>query len=295
MNNMVNNQTTLSSFERLKQWPGARYLDNYFLLVESPGKAPFPHNAREMTFILVALCTGGEASYTIDTQEYRVKAGEAVIIGDGHLVDHFAPVGDLDGMCMVLSSEFFSEIICNVSDFSELLLFSRLHPVVRLSEREVEVFKSYFHLLSEKLDDVHNHYRRDVVRTLILALFYDMGSVIYKSVEQQGMRRPRSQQIFTEFIRLVEAHHRHERKVSWYAHQLCLSPKYLSETVKSVSKQSPNEWIERYVVLTIRLMLLRTDKSIKEIADELMFPNQSFLGRYFRTHTGMSPSKFRNS
>ena len=122
-----------------------------------------------------------------------------------------------------------------------------------------------------------------------------MGSVIYKSVEQQGMRRPRSQQIFTEFIRLVEAHHRHERKVSWYAHQLCLSPKYLSETVKSVSKQSPNEWIERYVVLTIRLMLLRTDKSIKEIADELMFPNQSFLGRYFRTHTGMSPSKFRNS
>ena len=42
MNNMVNNQTTLSSFERLKQWPGARYLDNDFLLVESPGKAPFP-------------------------------------------------------------------------------------------------------------------------------------------------------------------------------------------------------------------------------------------------------------
>ena len=34
--------------------------------------------------------------------------------------------------------------------------------------------------------------------------------------------------------------------------------------------------------------------SVKEIADALGFPNQSFFGRYFRQYTGISPTEFRS-
>ncbi|MFS6556854.1 helix-turn-helix domain-containing protein, partial [Parabacteroides distasonis] len=47
--------------------------------------------------------------------------------------------------------------------------------------------------------------------------------------------------------------------------------------------------------LAARLLLKNTTKSIKEIATELNFPNQSFLGKYFKEHVGMSPSQYRNS
>ena len=62
-----------------------------------------------------------------------------------------------------------------------------------------------------------------------------------------------------------------------------------------ISKRTPNEWIDSYVTLEMRTMLKNSSKSIKEIAKELNFPNQSFMGKYFKEHVGMSPSEFRRS
>ena len=76
--------------------------------------------------------------------------------------------------------------------------------------------------------------------------------------------------------------------------QLCISPKYLSETVKAVSKRTPNEWIDSYVIMELCMLLRSSQRSIKEIAQSLNFSNQSFLGKYFKEHMGVSPSDYRN-
>ena len=46
-------------------------------------------------------------------------------------------------------------------------------------------------------------------------------------------------------------------------------------------------------MLEIRVLLKNSTKSIKEITDELNFPNQSFLGKFFKEHMGVSPSDYR--
>jgi AraC-like DNA-binding protein len=107
--------------------------------------------------------------------------------------------------------------------------------------------------------------------------------------------RKRADALFSQFIGLLEENFRKERRVSWYAEQLKITPKYLSELVKQVSKRTPNDWIDSYVLLEIRVLLKNSTKSIKEIADDLNFPNQSFFGKYFKEHMGMSPSEYRNS
>ncbi|MBP3745794.1 MAG: AraC family transcriptional regulator, partial [Prevotella sp.] len=55
----------------------------------------------------------------------------------------------------------------------------------------------------------------------------------------------------------------------------------------------PNDWIDNYVTMEIRVMLRNSTMSIKEIAQELNFANQSFLGKYFKEHVGMSPKEYR--
>ena len=65
--------------------------------------------------------------------------------------------------------------------------------------------------------------------------------------------------------------------------------------MKAVSQRTPNDWIDQYVTLKIRVMLKNTTKTIKEITEELNFPNQSFLGKYFKEHVGMSPSQYRKT
>ena len=72
-----------------------------------------------------------------------------------------------------------------------------------------------------------------------------------------------------------------------------ISPKYLAETVRLISRKTPNDWINYYVVLEMRVLLKNTTKSIKEITKYMNFPNQSFLGKYFKEHVGMSPSEYR--
>lgn len=106
-------------------------------------------------------------------------------------------------------------------------------------------------------------------------------------------RQNRPDAIFTNFIKLVELHYREERRVGWYATQLCITPKYLSETVKAASKRTPSDWIESYVTLEISNLLKNTTMNIKQITQAMHFPNQSFLGKFFKEHVGKSPSQYR--
>lgn len=248
---------------------------------------------RRMTFILVALCTEGNAQFTIDTQRHDVKKNDIIVISDRHVIDNYAASDDANGLALMMSVNFFYDVINDVRDVSLLFLFSRNHPVVSLNEDEVQTFKEYFFFLKKKVADTTNHFKRDLVRTMVLAMFYDLSNVIYRVQQVENKRQTRADDIFTRFIKLVEDNYKKERRVSWYAEQLTITPKYLSETVKSVSKHTPNEWIDKYVTLEARVLLKTSTLSIKEISDELNFPNQSFLGKFFKEHVGMSPSAYR--
>lgn len=273
--------------------PTSDFIADDIILSDKLTSLAFTRQPRRMTFILVALCTEGSAQFTIDTQRHDVQKNDIIIISDRHVIDNYAASSDAAGLAMMLSVNFFYEVVNDVRDVSLLFLFSRNHPVVSLNENEVQTFKEYFFFLKKKIAETNNHYRRDLVRTLVLTMFYDLSNVIYRVQQIENKRQTRADAIFTQFIKLVEDNYRHERRVSWYAEQMCITPKYLSETVKAVSKNTPNEWIDKYVTLEARVLLKTSTLTIKEIADELHFANQSFLGKFFKEHVGVSPSEYR--
>ena len=282
-----------TTLEEARKWGNAEYLDDGLVLTDRIADAPIPKEPTRMNFILMALCKHGKAQYSIDTREQTVKPGDLLFISERHIVDNYMASPDFECLCIMVSTEFYHGFIQNVKNVSSLLLFSMNNPVVSLTPREIQVYSNYYQTIREKMSDQEHHYRTDLVKALLLAMFYDMSNVIWR-VEQQGAKsQTRADVIFANFIRLLEQHFRQERRVSWYAEQLCITPKYLSEIVKQVSKRTPNEWIDNYVILEIRVLLKNSTKSIKEIAEELQFPNQSFLGKYFKEHIGVSPSQYR--
>ena len=68
-----------------------------------------------------------------------------------------------------------------------------------------------------------------------------------------------------------------------------------STLIKRISGKSVSEWIDNYVILEAKTLLKYSNMSVQEIAYYLNFPNQSFFGKYFRSHTGMTPSAYRMS
>jgi AraC-like DNA-binding protein len=283
-----------SDLNKAKTWSESVFLDDDLLLTERINEAPMPTEPRRMNFILIGLCIKGEVMYQLDTQKQVIKPGDILIVSDRHVVDSYRHSNDMEGLCIMMSVHFFREIIQNVSDVSSLFLFSRQHPVMSLEQKEIETFKEYFQVIKQKICDQGNHFRKDLIKTLLLAMFYDLSNIIYR-VQYNDKPQTRADAIFTHFIKLVEKNYRQERRVGWYAAQLNITPKHLSETVKNASRRTPNEWIDDYVTLELRVLLKNSTKTIKEIAQELNFPNQSFLGKFFKEHVGVSPSKYRKS
>ena len=104
----------------------------------------------------------------------------------------------------------------------------------------------------------------------------------------------RVNQIFEHFIELVTEYHNEQRGMAFYADKLCLTPKYLSKLVKLSSGRSAPDWIDSFVILEANL-LRYSDKPIKEIVYLLHFPNQSVFYKFFKSHTGYTPSEYRKS
>jgi AraC-like DNA-binding protein len=290
---MVENRIVDTSLEEARHWGNAAYLDDGLVLTDRVSDAPIPQEPTRMNFILMALCRKGRAQYSIDTREQTVTPGDLLFVSERHIVENYTASPDFECLCIMVSTAFYHGFIQNVKNVSSLLIFSMNNPVVSLTPREIQVYTNYYQTIREKISDASHHYRRELVKALLLAMFYDMSGVIYR-VEQSGKKtQTRADAIFTRFISLLGEHFRSERRVGWYAEQLCITPKYLSETVKQISKRTPNEWIDSYVILEMRVLLKNSTKSIKEITKDLHFPNQSFFGKYFKEHVGVSPLKYR--
>ena len=283
-----------TEFGKAKHWEGSVCLDDDLLLSDQINKAPMPSEPRKMNFILIGLCTKGQISYRMDTEELVVHAGEMLVASERHVIDGYQPSADMEGLCIMMSVDFFHEIIKSVHDVSSLFVFARMQPVMKLEADEIATFTEYFQFIKQKISDNHNHFRKDLIRTLMLAMFYDVGNVIYR-VKNFDESLLRSEKVFTRFLKMVEENCKRERRVSWYAQQLNITPKYLSTAVKRISGRTAVEWIENYVTMELRVLLKNSTKSIKEITEELNFPNQSFLGKYFKEHVGMTPSAYRKS
>ena len=270
------------------------YIDNDMMLFNEVSQLPIPIEPRRMGCKLFALCTQGKAQYSVDTVEYTVYANDMMIISEGQITDDVMLSRDFNGMGIIVSDDFFNEIVKDVHELSTLFLFTRANPVCHLTQQECDNIVDYFRMLKQKTDDLKHHFRRETVRSLLTTMIYDLSNIIFRMKTTVDRRQTRGEAIFTQFLQLVELNFRHERRVSWYAKQLCISPKYLSEIIKQVSRRTPNDWIDNFVTLEIRVLLRNSTKSIKEIAQELNFPNQSFFGKFFKEHVGVSPSQYRN-
>ena len=103
----------------------------------------------------------------------------------------------------------------------------------------------------------------------------------------------RVRELFNRFMMLLEKDYKISRDVNYYAEQMNISSKYLTNIVSQVTGHTPKTIIDQYVILQLKLHLKRTTQSIKEMAWEFHFADVSFFCRYFKKHTGLTPQQIR--
>ena len=133
------------------------------------------------------------------------------------------------------------------------------------------------------------------MQSLFHCMFYELAAIISPLIEDRkpAVAQRQGELLFRKFIKLLSSYEATDRSVKGYAEKLCVTPKYLSTVCKSVSGKTALEWIHDFLADSITHKLKYTDVSIKEIADELGFPNISFFGKFVKSRFGVSPKEYR--
>lgn len=244
---------------------------------------------------MLIFCYKGSCSITVNAHCYELRRGDLLwckhkdVLGDAGL----SP--DCEGTVFCLASKL---LVGNVQLNSDMLrkIFRFLeHPLLHMSEEEMELLHLYGKVLEMRIGMPGRPCAKEVVTALARLLLLELHSSLVQlyGVEDEEPVRQRDYQ-FQRFIQLLSGQEVKPRTVDWYSNQLCVTAKYLSTICKEVSGRTAFEWINEYVMADIRYQLKYSQRSIKEIADYLEFPNSSFFGKYVRQHVGCSPKDYRH-
>lgn len=243
--------------------------------------------------VVIGVCREGAVSFVMNNCEVTIpKGGMFMNFGDS-IISHVEMSDDLSATAIVTTHEFLRESVMPLMHLWPYLLFLMESPVVMLGERELQRLYATYNLVVERLQQTDHCFRREATVASLQAFCFDVCDFLKRKVPQGQRLQARSYALFDQFVRLVASNFVEHRDVQWYADEMQLTPKYLSEVVKEVSGRTSSQWITNVVITEIKDLLRNSDLSIKEIAVEMNFPNQSFLGKYFKNVVGISPGDFR--
>lgn len=109
--------------------------------------------------------------------------------------------------------------------------------------------------------------------------------------EQNG----RAASLYNRFLDCVERFHTHHNDVTFYAEQLNVSSRYLTQVTKRFADKSPKAIIDDRLVNEIESLLMMTDKTVQEISFALGLSSQARLSKFYHKMRGQTPSQFRKS
>ncbi len=255
------------------------------------------------TTMTVLLCEDGYIDVYYHGEMLRINKGELFV----RVPDFIQPLGPYE-----MSEDFaFKQVTVDAGVFDEIMYehmrvepnwyakqeYVKAHPTFVLSEDSKEFFYTYYHLLTLQLKDRQTDYRRQILKlmargaTMEMLNYLDKLAVISPSLLDRKATSS-SDYTFHEFMRLLQKHP-HEREVQWYAKQLGITPKYLSEICRERSGKATGEWIADVTVAELKYYLRNTTMPIHDIAKIMDFPNASFFCQYTKKHTGQTPNHFR--
>lgn len=255
---------------------------------------------------VMVFCVKGSVHMSVNLNEYDVKEGCLVVLTDRDIVKvekgSDDDIRDLHWVVIAMSQNFLTNLRV---DFRKIMSESVAlieSPVLHLDQNIRGYFEDYLRLIGKIANSELPMYK-DAVRSLISSMvsiaagqwIADMNRLRDKKVVKLNSRSEHKTLIFRQFIKSVSENYTQQRQVIFYADQLCMSPKYLSKLIKDVSGKSAPEWIDSYVLLEAKHLLKYSDMPIKEIVFRLNFSNQTVFYKYFKAHTGMTPTEFRNS
>lgn len=263
-----------------------------FILVENIRNVPYFHDPVKLDVAVAAICFSGELRGRINLLDFRFRANDFFILLPGQIIQYVNISDDYRGLHMVLSRQFIKELSEEIGDCIPLYMLLNDTQVLHLQKESIDYMSDYYKIMHKALKRDDTAGRKNVIKHLILAMFYELGE-LQEMLNRDKECSSRAESVFRSFYSLVSQNYKRNRSVGFYADKLNLTSNYLSVIIKEYSGKSAFDWINDYVIMEARYLLKSTDHTVQQISYELNFPDPSFFGKYFKRHTGLTPLEYR--
>lgn len=245
------------------------------------------------SFMIFCYCKTGSIRFRLNRKQHEMRAGDLLVLFGEQYFEGYDEIDNFSCVMMLESRQFVNDCLVGMLHFWPYLLFLIDNPIVHLSDSERERMKRCYTILTARFNDTTHPYLRETILALMRVFYFDLCQIMSYHAPKRTQPLERGYVVFDRFMHLLSENFRQERNVLWYSKQLQITPKYLSEIIKEVSGHTAGYWIQTFVIIEIKNMLMNPAYSIKEIAYVMNFHSQSMLGKYFKNITGISPSNFR--
>lgn len=100
----------------------------------------------------------------------------------------------------------------------------------------------------------------------------------------------RIRKLHSDFLELVSKKYMTHHQVNEYADMLCVSVKTLQKAVKSAGHTTPLRIIHGKLIEEAERLLMQPNAIVNETAQVLGFEDTSNFSKFFKRHTGKTPS-----
>lgn len=276
-----------------------RYRDNFMIITQEAlqtrdrRERRIPLRLEDYTVVIVEK---GELNLHINYVPYCIRENSFLVLSVKHIIEIISFSDDYKGCILFIMSDFLKSILgVDKSPIIKDINFFLMNPVTRLDKKEFEIVQNNKDRLLWNINrHEHAYYARMVeneLSNLILEIWNFKRLLSGKDIEtgKTGNREI----IVDKFLKLLLDHSSKEREVAFYANLLCVTPVYLSRSVKHVIGLPAIQVINDIVLTDARILLKQRDITIQQIAYELNFSDQAAFSKFFKNHTGISPMYYR--
>lgn len=263
--------------------------------------------------------------FGIDTSQYLFSIDAFVIgyIQDGHSVMEINNVTyDLDPGCIFIlapthtcrlqkhnpdfkvrllllnSNEYNLSVHLSYIVKSERWMKTYFNPVIKLTDQEAYTINRCTDRIVEQINRKECPNRMEFMKLAVTWHHMELDNILQERADEKNdnnMPLTRQQHLARKLYNLVVNNYRKEHQVRFYSEQMCLTPQYLNQITTHTFGKTLSAIITDQLFTTARGMILASDMSLQEIANELNFPDQASFSKFIKKAAGVSPNTMRKN
>ena len=255
----------------------------------------FKYPVRIDAYILV-VCSNGLLELTYNLNHMTLTANSMFLYTPGAILRLNALEPSVLSV-MVFTQKLIDSLAIKLDNIPLQCKIVQEHQIFPLTSQSCHEIGSIMRLMVDfvgmnNTNAYYNEMLRSLFKSFIYRILYEQNEQYDKSSASEFLATQENTH-FGKFMRLLQDNYKRHHHIQFYSDKMGLTPKYLSLMIKKISGRLATEWIDDYVILEAKNLIKYSCMSIQEISYALNFPNQSFFGKYFKRHTGLSPKAYR--